>query len=161
MTTPTHPIIGRLHVITDEVLQSRFTHVEIARLAAAGGADVVQYRDKRDVAAALRVRIVRELRQLLPVGVQLIVDDHADVALAAGADGVHLGQNDLAPTAARRLLGSRALIGGTANSFEEACQCFAAPVDYIGAGPVFGTRSKANAPPALGLETLARIVLLR
>ena len=158
MKASAHPRIGRLHVLTDEVLQQRFTHAELAHLAADGGADVVQYRDKRDIPSRERLLLVRQLRRSLPVGVQLVVDDHVDVALAAGADGVHLGRHDMEPVEARRRLGSRVLIGGTANSFDEACQCFTLPLDYIGAGPVFGTRSKSNAPPALGLETLARIV---
>ncbi len=149
--------LGRLHVLTDEVLQSRWSHLDLARLAADGGADVVQYRDKRSLPADQRVLVARALRRALPVGVQLVVNDHAEVALAVGADGVHLGRDDLSPDRARRLLGPRFLIGGTANSLEEARRSFALNLDYLGVGPVFGTRSKAQAPPALGLEALGRI----
>ena len=152
------PALGRLHVLTDEVLQSRWSHLELAQQAANGGADVVQYRDKRSLPADQRLQVARSLRRALPVGVQLVVNDHPDVALAASADGVHLGRDDLAADAARRLLGPRPLIGGTANSLEEARRSFGLALDYLGIGPVFGTRSKAKAPPPLGLEALRRIV---
>ena len=149
--------LGRLHVLTDEVLQSRWSHLDLARLAAEGGADAVQYRDKRSLPADQRVLVARSLRRALPVGVQLMVNDHPEVALAVGADGVHLGRDDPSPQSARRLLGPRFLIGGTANSLEEARRSFALDLDYLGVGPVFGTLSKASAPPALGLEAFGRI----
>jgi thiamine-phosphate pyrophosphorylase len=150
--------IGRLHVLTDAVLQGRWSHADIARAAARGGADVVQYRDKRAPTTAEQVGTAQALRQLLPSAVQLIVDDRVDVAVAAGADGVHVGRHDLSPLVARRLLPSPGILGGTANSLDEARRAFVLPLDYLGVGPVFGTRSKAEAPPPLGLPTLARIV---
>ena len=88
---------------------------------------------------------------------QLIVDDRVDVAVAAGAEGVHVGRHDLSAAVARQLLGSKRIVGGTANGLDEARRCFGLPLDYLGVGPVFGTRSKANAPPPLGLPALARI----
>lgn len=152
------PRIGRLHVLTNEELQQRWTHLDLARMAAAGGAQVVQYRDKRSLPAAQRVAVARELREALPRRVQLIVDDHAAVARDAGADGAHLGWDDLPHREARQILGEKGLLGGTANSLEAARRCFELPLDYIGVGPVFGTGSKAKAAPALGLELVARIV---
>ncbi len=149
--------IGRLHVLTNESLQDRWTHLQLAILAADGGADTVQYREKRPRSMAEHEHVVRDIRRALPLGVQLVVDDHAAVAQTAGADGVHLGRTDLAPHAARRLLGARFLIGGTANSLAEARLCFAQPLDYLGVGPVFGTQSKMNPAPALGVETVAAI----
>ena len=149
--------IGRLHVLTDETLQQRFTHLEIARLAAEGGADVVQIREKRAHTTREQVDLARRAREILPAGVQLIVNDRADVALAAAADGVHLGRDDLAPDVARRILGAGHIVGGTANSIEEARRRFADPLDYLGVGPVYGTVSKQNPAPELGLDALARI----
>jgi thiamine-phosphate pyrophosphorylase len=149
--------VGRFHVVTDASLQQRWTHVQVAHLAAAGGADVVQFREKHVRKTAELVRLARAVQQALPEAVQLIVNDRVDVAAEIGAHGVHLGRDDLAIETARRLL-PRALIGGTANNLGEAQRCTQRPLDYIGAGPVFGTRSKSNPAPPLGLDGLAAIV---
>ncbi|HWC03268.1 MAG TPA: thiamine phosphate synthase [Methylomirabilota bacterium] len=153
------PPLGRLHVITDTVLQDRFSHVELARLAAAAGADAVQFREKRPWTTRALVDMAIAVRRALEgTHAGLVVDDRVDVALAAGASAVHLGRNDLDVATARRLLGAQALIGGTANSLAEAIQVAASDVDYLGVGPVFGTRSKGDPAPALGLDGLRAIV---
>jgi thiamine-phosphate pyrophosphorylase len=152
------PSLGRLHVITDATLQDRFSHVELAGLAARGGADMVQFREKRPWTARALVETAVAMRRVLegtPAG--LVVDDRVDVAIAAGAPAVHLGRDDLDVATARRLLGKDALIGGTANSLEEALRVAATDVDYLGVGPVFGTSSKANPAPPLGLDGLRAI----
>jgi len=150
---------GRLHVITDETVQSRFSHVELAAMAAEGGADIVQFREKRGWETAALVRVARRMRERLAgSGTRLIVNDRADVAVAAGADGVHVGPDDLEAGWARRLLGEQALVGGTANDLERALDAAREPVDYLGVGPVFGTGSKADPAPTLGLDGLRRIV---
>ena len=151
--------VPRLHVITDETVQDRYRHVELAEFALAGGADAVQFREKRP----------RNARQLIDVAAAiasacrsadaaLIVDDRADVCLSVGAAGVHVGRNDLDVATARRIVGPNALIGGTANSLEEAIAVAATDVDYLGVGPVYGTQSKANPAPVMGLDTLSAIV---
>jgi thiamine-phosphate pyrophosphorylase len=153
------PPLGRLHVITDMTLQDRFSHLDLARLAAAGGADTVQFREKRAWATRALVETAAAMRRALEgTSACLVVDDRVDVALAAGARAVHLGRNDLAVAMARRVLGADALVGGTANSLEEALCVAATEVDYLGIGPVFGTRSKANPAPALGLDGFRAIV---
>ena len=152
-------ILGRLHVITDEVLQTRFSHAELAAMATRGGADTVQYREKRP-------RLTRELvadasavvAACAANGASCIVDDRADVTAAAGAHGLHLGRDDLAPAVARRLLGPDVLLGGTANSIEEAREVWQRSIDYLGVGPVYGTQSKANPAPVLGIPQLRAIV---
>jgi thiamine-phosphate pyrophosphorylase len=149
--------IGRLHVITDYSLQRRWSHVEIARQAAAGGADVVQFREKMPVSTLQLVRTARELLRAVQAPVQVVVDDRADVAVVADADGVHVGRHDLSPGSARAIVGAGRLVGGTANGVDEARRCFAEPLDYIGVGPVFGTTCKKNPAPRLGLEFLAQI----
>ncbi len=151
--------VGRLHVITDEVLQTRFSLVELAAAAAAGGADIVQYREKRQVATREMIRAARLISLTLQhTDTTLLVDDRVDVAMAVGASAVHLGRDDLPPEAARRILGPDALIGGTANSVEEAVEVARQPVDYLGVGPVYGTTSKGDrAAPMLGLERFAEI----
>lgn len=153
--------IGRLHVITDEVLQSRFSHAELAAQAAAGGADVIQYREKRPLATRDLVAAAQSVVDAVgDVWRQtcILIDDRVDVAAAVGVAAVHLGRDDLPPAAARRVLGADAIIGGTANSLEEAIRVARAPIDYLGVGPVYGTTSKGDrAAPMLGLETLAEI----
>ena len=151
--------IGRLHVITDEVLQTRFTHVELATAAAAGGADVIQYREKRQMStkAMMRVAVLMSLA-CREYGTTILIDDRVDVAAAVGVTAVHLGRDDLPPYVARQILGPEAVIGGTANSVAEAVKVARQPVDYLGVGPVFGTTSKGNrAAPMLGLKQFADI----
>lgn len=150
--------IPRLQVITDEEIQDRHSHLEIARLAFRGGADAVQFREKRpwttrewiDVAAQI-------LREAEKYDALLIVDDRVDVARSVGAGAVHLGRHDLDVDTARAILGPDAVIGGTANSFEEAERVWQSDIDYLGVGPIYGTRTKRNPAPDMGLETLARI----
>jgi thiamine-phosphate pyrophosphorylase len=150
--------IGRLHVLTDTVLQSRFSHLELARSAIKGGADTIQFRQK---AGATREMIdtVRKLKQLcLGSSVTLIVNDRIDVAIAAEADGVHLGQNDFPIPLARKLLGESMIIGGSAATLEEAHRCLAEGADYIGFGPVYPTTSKEDAGPVTGIKLLKKAV---
>ena len=151
--------VGRLHVITDEVLQTKYTHVELAAAAAAGGADTIQYREKRQVSTKemMRVAVLMSLA-CSEFGATMLIDDRVDVAAAVGATAVHLGREDLPPYVARQILGPDAIIGGTANSVEEAVKVGRQPVDYLGVGPVFGTTSKGNrAASMLGLERFAEI----
>ena len=151
--------IGRLHVITDETLQDRFSHAELARLVTEGGVEVIQYREKRP-------RSTRELietaiaiaRALEGSRTRLLIDDRVEVAKAAGVPAVHLGPHDLPAAIAREILGADAIIGGTANNLAEARAVAQTPVDYLGVGPVFGTESKANPAPTLGLDGLREIV---
>ncbi|MCY4616986.1 MAG: thiamine phosphate synthase [Chloroflexi bacterium] len=151
--------VGRLHVITDEVLQERFTHAELASAAAAGGADVIQYREKRPISTREMIRVAGLMGLACQdLGASLLIDDRVDVASAVGATAVHLGREDLPPEVARQILGPDAIIGGTANSVEEAVRVAGQPVDYLGVGPVFGTTSKGDrAAPMLGLERFAEI----
>lgn len=158
MTAANRVALGRLHVITDEVLQTRFTHVEVARLALAGGADAIQYREKRPLLTRDLVATAQAIAEACrEFGANSVVDDRADVAAAVDATALHLGKDDLEAKVARRLLGERVWIGGTANSIEEARRVWTTPVDYVGIGPVFGTTSKASPAPVMGLETLQAI----
>lgn len=149
--------LGRLHVITDCTLQEKYGHAELARLAAAGGADTIQFRQKsgdmrtrflaaKDTAAACR-----------DAGIPLIVDDDVATALAIGADGVHLGQRDLPVNAAREVVGDAHLIGGTATNVEQARQAAGEGADYIGFGPVFPTQSKEDPASVKGLAGLQEV----
>lgn len=150
--------VPRLHIVTDETIQSRHDHAALAELALEGGADCVQFREKRARTTAELVRqAARTVAACRAADAVAVVNDRVDVAAAAGAGAVHLGRDDLPVGVARRVLGPAALIGGTANSFAEAAKVWATDVDYLGVGPVFGTTSKANPAPAMGLALFARI----
>jgi thiamine-phosphate pyrophosphorylase len=150
--------IGKLHLLTDVVLQSRFSHEDLARLGIAGGADTIQLREK----GGSTRRMIEVAKSMLvvcrPAGVPLIVNDRIDVALAADADGVHLGQSDFPIPLARELLGKGRLIGGSAATLDEARVCLAEGADYIGFGPVYVTGSKTDAGPVSGQEGLKQVV---
>jgi thiamine-phosphate pyrophosphorylase len=89
--------------------------------------------------------------------VQLIINDRVDIALAAGADGVHLGQDDLPPEAARKLLGPQAIIGYSTHNVEQAISATKLPIDYLAIGPIFSTTTKSDTAPVLGLEGLRAV----
>jgi len=148
---------GRVHVITDCTVQTQRTHIDLAGAALAGGAGVIQLRDKVLPDAALEL-IAREI---VPLCVQhnalLIVNDRIDVARAAGAHGVHLGQDDAPVGAARAALGTRAVVGASASTLDEALEAEAAGADYIGFGHVFPTTTKATHAPPAGLDGLRAV----
>lgn len=147
--------VGALHVLTDTVLQSRHSHAQLARMAVAGGADTVQYRQKSGNTREM-IETARAMRDICArAGVPLIVNDRVDVALAAESDGVHLGQDDFPVALARDLLGAGRIIGVSAGSPDEARQGIADGADYVGFGPVFPTGSKSDAGEAQGLDRLA------
>jgi thiamine-phosphate diphosphorylase len=134
--------IGRFHVLTDICLQTHFSHVELAELAIAGGADTIQFRQK-DGATREMIRVAEQMQALCKrAGVTFIINDRVDVAIASHADGVHLGQDDFPIPLARKLLGEEAIIGGSAGNLEEARKCLGEGADYIGFGPVYPTTSK-------------------
>jgi thiamine-phosphate pyrophosphorylase len=112
----------------------------------AGGVDVVQLRDKQLEARAV-LRQASELRDLChDLGVPFIVNDRPDLALAADADGVHVGQEDAPPALARRILGSQAIVGLSTHSPSELAAALSEPVDYLSAGPVVPTPTKPGRP---------------
>jgi thiamine-phosphate pyrophosphorylase len=151
------PPVGRLHVLTDFVFQQRFSHAELATQAAAGGADMVQFRQK---SGSIRTRLwaaERTAAACRTAGVPLLIDDDVDLALAAEAAGVHLGQGDLPVDVARRILGAEAVIGATVTTVAEAHAAEAAGASYLGFGPVFPTQSKRNPASVKGLEGLAEV----
>lgn len=148
--------LPQLYAITDARL-SGLPHAEQVLRLARGGARLIQLREKQRGAgeffreAETALKIARRLR------VRLIINDRVDVALALGADGVHLGQDDLPPLAARRILGDRALIGFSTHNVEQAVAASALPVDYLAIGPLFATSSKENPDPVVGLDGLRHV----
>ncbi len=147
----------RLYVIVDRAAAGTRPLAEIADAAIRGGADVLQLRDKTASAATLLAEATTLLRLTRAAGIPLIVNDHADIARAAGADGVHLGQDDLSVADARRLLGPERLIGQSTHSLEQARAAEAEGSDYIGVGPIFPTPTKPDYPH-VGLGLIRQVM---
>lgn len=146
----------RLYVITAEAGGPEET-VRIVAASLRGGADVVQLR-KKLMPKGEQYRLAVALRAVTRAhGALLIVNDHADLALAADADGVHLGQDDLDPAVVRRLDGFEdRLIGRSTHSLEQARRAVAEGADYLGVGPVYATPTKPGRP-AVGLELVRAV----
>lgn len=147
------------YLILDPTLCGGFNGViETARAALSEGATFLQLRapqwKKREM--------VECTRALMPIArehsVPLVIDDHLDVALAGGADGVHVGQKDIAASDARRILGPDAIVGLSIGSLEECATYDKGIVDYAGVGPVFGTRTKLDASPEIGCIRLSAVI---
>ncbi len=148
-----------LYVITGESKARGRGHLNVAAAALAGGADVVQLRAK-DTPARVALEMALSLAEMVhsrPERRLFLVNDRVDIALAAGADGVHLGQSDMPVPAARALLGPTAIIGATVTNMEEAVRAEQEGADYLGVGPVFETPTKPDAGDALGLDRLRDI----
>ncbi|WP_321499289.1 thiamine phosphate synthase [Breoghania sp.] len=150
MTRPAFDL--SLYLVTDTALCGARGVAETAAAAARGGATLVQLRDPLAKTREL-VELARALKAALePFRLPLIVNDRIDVALASGAEGVHIGQKDMAPADARALLGADAVLGLSVGSLEELAVSDLAPVDYVGIGPYRGTATKQDAGEAIGLS---------
>jgi thiamine-phosphate pyrophosphorylase len=144
--------------LTDASLQDRFDHIELARRMIAGGAEVIQYRDKAATTRAM-IATARAIGGLCARGgATLIVNDRVDVALAADAGGVHLGQDDFPVALARRLLGPDRIIGASADDPDEAEEAWRDGADYVGFGPIFSTGTKSDTGPVVGIDGLAPMI---
>ena len=148
--------LPKLYPITDRRLSGLTHAAQVARLCE-GGARLVQLREKRLPAREFYAEIVEALKVARSFGAKLIINDRVDVALATGADGVHVGQDDMPPETARAVLGRRKILGCSTHSVEQAATAARLPVDYIAVGPVFDTSSKENPDPVVGLEGLRRV----
>ncbi|MGO9405182.1 MAG: thiamine phosphate synthase [Terriglobales bacterium] len=122
---------------------------------AAAGCTVLQYRNKSGKARRM-LDEARELRARLGASVRLIMNDRADLCLAAGFDGLHVGQDDLSPESARRIIGSARWLGVSTHNPEQLAEADRTTADYLAVGPVFATSSKANPDPVVGLEGVRR-----
>lgn len=146
----------RVYPITDTQI-SGISHADQVSLLADGGATFVQLREKNLPALDFYNEAKAALAIARQRGVTLIINDRLDVALALGAPGVHLGQDDLPPDAARKLLGATAIIGYSTHNVSQAIAAATLPVDYIAIGPIFQTGTKANPDPVVGLEGLRAV----
>jgi len=146
-----------LYLILDLALVSARPIDRLVASAVAGGVTLVQLRGKGIPPRELCGRGAQVKALLDPHKIPLIVNDDVAVALAIEADGVHLGQDDLPPTAARLLLGEEALIGLSVGSPAEAVDVDEAVIDYVSIGPIYGTSTKSDAGPAIGVEGFDRV----
>src|SRR5215469_6411270 len=146
-------MLCRLYAIADA---SFGDCVRLAEALFAGGARFVQVRNKKAGSREFLDQVERIL-SFAPSDGRVIVNDRVDVALLSGAAGVHLGQTDLPPAAARLLLGPGRIIGFSTHNLEQAMEADSLPVDYIAVGPVFATSTKENPDPIVGVEALAQI----
>ena len=121
----------------------------------AGGVTLLQYRNKSGDARRMLEHAV-EMKRLIGSRVKLIMNDRADLCLAAGFDGVHVGQDDLSPEAVRRVIGPELLLGVSTHNAEQLASADETTADYLAIGPVFKTSSKENPDPTVGLEGVRR-----
>lgn len=147
----------RLYLVVGQDAVARGTLCDLVQAAVRGGVTMVQLREK-SLPQDREIALARELKALLaPLDVPLIINDHVEVARAADADGVHLGQDDEAPGRVRDLLGPGKILGFSAGNPLEAERVDPRIMDYVGVGPVYPTGSKADAGPAIGLEGLKQL----
>ena len=148
----------RLYALLDPERAGGATLGGLAQAVADGGATLVQLRDKLGSTRQL-VAQARDLKTVLaPWSIPLLVNDRVDVALAAAADGVHVGQDDMEPEDARRLLGPEAIIGLSVKTVAQAQAVPVGVVDYVCIGGVFATASKHNPEPPVGIDGLKSIL---
>lgn len=143
-------------VVPSRIGAGEITEVcDFARELVAGGARLIQLREKLASSREI-LRLARELRRALPNDVRLTINDRADLAVAAAADGVHLGQDDLPPEAARKIIGQSRMLGVSTHNPGQLEAALQTSADYIAIGPVFATISKDNPDPVIGLDGVRR-----
>jgi thiamine-phosphate pyrophosphorylase len=148
--------LPRIYPITDTRISS-LTHTQQVKRLIDGGATFIQLRDKTSSARAFYDDALHALRIARSAGATMIINDRLDVALALGADGVHLGQTDMPVPIARQLLGAKTIIGYSTHDLEQVRIARDLPIDYLAFGPVFRTRSKHNPDPTVGLESFSTV----
>lgn len=147
-----------LYVITGEQFYPQREYLAVIEEAILGGADIVQLREKNKTKKEL-LEMAKKLKELCSkYHVPFIVNDHIDIALAVDADGIHLGQDDLPLSEARRILGSEKIIGISTHAIEEAIEAERNGADYIGVGPIYETKSKVDVVDPVGLSYIKEVV---
>jgi thiamine-phosphate pyrophosphorylase len=152
-------VLPRIYPIVDAAnFTSQHDLLEFARQLTSAGATMIQYRNKKGTARQM-LSDARNLRLAPAENVRWIMNDRADLCLAAGFDGVHLGQDDLSPESARNVVKQGKWVGVSSHSVEQAIAADATTADYIAIGPIFSTRSKEQPDPVVGLEGLKKVRL--
>lgn len=151
-------VLPRLNAIVDVDVAARagFAPIDVVQAFLDGGARFLQLRAKQLSGAAFLETAAAVVAAGHAAGAIVVVNDRTDIAKLAGADGVHLGQEDLAPAAARAILGPDAVVGLSTHTGEQIERARAQPISYVAIGPVFGTATKATGYEAVGLAMVAR-----
>ena len=153
--TRLNPDVLRLYLVTDQSLTRGRTLADVVAAAVQGGVTCVQLREKQLGTREFLAQALILKALLAPQGIPLVINDRIDIALACGADGVHLGQKDLPADEARKLLPPDVFIGWSVESMDDVQQSAALPVDYLGVSPIFSTPTKTDTKDPWGLEGLA------
>lgn len=149
--------LPKIYPITDREI-SGLSHAEQVRRLIAGGATLIQLREKKQAAGDWYADAVEAAELCRDAGVLCIVNDRVDIAITIGADGIHLGQDDMPVAAARRLLGRGKIIGLSTHSTEQLEAALGEQIDYAAIGPIFATSTKSDHEPVIGIETLLNAV---
>jgi thiamine-phosphate pyrophosphorylase len=150
-------MLPRVYPIVDAAnFSSSRDLLDFARKLVSGGATLLQYRNKQGTARQV-LSDARNLRLATGQGIRWIMNDRADLCLAAGCDGVHVGQGDLSPESARTVVEAGKWVGVSSHTIEQAIAADATSADYIAIGPIFETKSKEQPDPAVGLEGLKKV----
>jgi thiamine-phosphate pyrophosphorylase len=148
--------LPKIYPITDRNI-SGLSHVEQVRRLIEGGARLIQLREKTAGAGEFYSQAIEAIEYARGREVKIIINDRVDIALAARADGVHLGQGDLPPEEARMILGEGAIIGFSTHSVEQAAVALQLPIDYLAIGPIFATSTKADPDPVVRLDGIRKV----
>ena len=148
--------LPKVYPITDSEI-SGLSHFEQTRRLMAGGAALIQLREKRGSSRLFYSDAAAALEAARSAGVKLIIDDRVDIAFALQAHGVHLGQDDMPVAPARRLLGKDAIIGFSTHNIEQVREALHLPIDYLAFGPIFLTTTKRDPDPIAGLNQLRQV----
>jgi len=148
--------LPKVYPITDTEISGK-THKEQVMCLIEGGASLIQIRDKSASSGRFYAKALEALKIARSNNVKIIINDRCDIAYLIGADGVHLGQDDISPVEARKFLGPNAIIGYSTHNQYQALEALKMPIDYISVGPIFATNTKEDPDPIVGLDGLRAI----
>ncbi len=150
------PNLPKVYPITNVELSGR-SHGDQVRSLTEAGCEFVQIREKSRSSREIFDAVAESVSIANSVGLKIILNDRVDIAIAAHAHGVHLGQDDLPPSEARKLLGEKSIIGYSTHTVEQAIEAASLPINYLAIGPIFATATKENPDPVVGLEGIKRV----
>jgi thiamine-phosphate pyrophosphorylase len=148
--------LPKIYPITD-VRLAKLSHVEQVEKLVEGGAEIIQLREKYASPREFYESAKNALDVARRHNVKIIINDRVDIAQALGADGVHLGQDDLPPEYVRKILGEKAVVGFSTHNIEQAILAIKLPVNYLAIGPVFATKTKENPDDVVGIEGVEKV----
>ena len=151
-----NPMLPKIYPITDTRL-SNLSHTDQVERLIRGGAKFIQLREKYNSPQHFYKQAEITLTIARGNNVKIIINDRVDIALALKADGVHLGQDDLSPEYARKILGEKAIIGFSTHNLKQAVEAVKFPIDYVAIGPVFATKTKENPDKIIGIEMIKKV----